>query len=291
ERKRLGLIYLRYGKLHESIEELEAIVAAWPDDQEARYYLGAALEENEDLAEAYENFDLLDPASSYFINARMHMAYILERQENPDKAINLLKETIDHKRDNPRLYLMLTSFYEIKEEYLNAMDILKEGLKYNERNTELLYRLGVVLDKLKRNKECLERMEMVIKINPKHADALNYIGYTYADKGIYLDRALELVERAIKYKPDSGYIIDSLGWIYFRKGQYDRALEELKKAVALCPEDPTINEHLGDVYVKRSDYGEAFKIYKRALSLKNADEERLKAKIKDVMEHLKGNVP
>ena len=291
KRKRLGLLYLRYGKLNKSIQELKSIVSAWPDDQEARYYLGAALEENGDLAEAYKNFDLLNPNSSYFINARMHMAYVLERQEKPDEAINLLKESINHKRDNPRLYLMLTSFYEIKKEYLNAMDILKEGLKYNERNTDLLYRLGIVLDKLKRNEECLEQMQMVIEIDPKHADALNYIGYTYADKGIYLDKALELIERAIRYKPNSGYIIDSLGWVYFRKGQYDKALEELKRAVELSPEDSTINEHLGDVYFKKRDYGKALKIYKRALSIENADNERLNGKIKDVMERLKGNGP
>jgi len=291
KRKRLGLIYLRYGKLNKSIEELKSIVSAWPDDQEARYYLGAALEENGDLAEAYENFDLLNADSGYFINARMHMAYILEKQERPDEAISLVKETINHKRDNPRLYLMLTSLYEIKEEYLNAVDILKEGIRYNARNTDLFYRLGVVLDKLKRNEECLEQMEMVIKIDPQHADALNYIGYTYAVEGIHLDRALELIERAIKYRPDSGYIIDSLGWVYFRKGQYDKALEELKRAIVLSPEDPTIHEHLGDVYFKKKDYGKALQIYEKALSLNNVDHEKLKGKIKDVMEHLKGTVP
>jgi len=291
KRKRLGLIYLRYGKLNKSIEELKSIVSAWPDDQEARYYLGAALEENGDLAGAYENFDLLNADSGYFINARMHMAYILEKQERPDEAISLVKETINHKRDNPRLYLMLTSLYEIKEEYLNAVDILKEGIRYNARNTDLFYRLGVVLDKLKRNEECLEQMEMVIKIDPQHADALNYIGYTYAVEGIHLDRALELIERAIKYRPDSGYIIDSLGWVYFRKGQYDKALEELKRAIVLSPEDPTIHEHLGDVYFKKKDYGKALQIYEKALSLNNVDHEKLKGKIKDVMEHLKGTVP
>jgi tetratricopeptide (TPR) repeat protein len=291
KRKTLGLIYLRYGKLNESIAELTSIVSAWPDDQETRYYLGAALEENGDLDKAYKNFDLLNSNSNYFITARMHMAYILERQEKLDKAISLLRETINHKKDNHQLYLMLASLYEIKNQYLNAMDVLKQGLKYNERNTGLLYRLGVVLDKLKRSEECIEQMEMVIKINPKHADALNYIGYTYADKGIYLDRALDLIERAIKYKPNSGHIIDSLGWVYFRKGQYDKALEELKKALELVPEDPTINEHLGDVYFKKKDYGNALKIYKKTLSLKNANQERLNRKIKEVMEHLKGNLP
>jgi len=186
---------------------------------------------------------------------------------------------------------MLASLYEIKDEFPNAMDILKEGLKSNKRNTGLLYRLGIVLDKLKRNEECIQQMEMVIKINPKHADALNYIGYTYADKGIYLDKAEEFVKKALQFKPTSGYIIDSLGWVYFRKGLYDKALIELKRAIKLAPEDPAISEHLGDVYFKKKEYEEALKIYKKALSLKNANQETLNKKIKDVMEHLKGNVP
>ncbi len=82
KRKRLGLIYLKYGKLSESIAELSSIVSAWPNDQEARYYLGAALEENEDFDKAYKNLNLVNPDSSYFINARMRMAYIFERQKN-----------------------------------------------------------------------------------------------------------------------------------------------------------------------------------------------------------------
>ncbi|MBW2332861.1 MAG: tetratricopeptide repeat protein [Deltaproteobacteria bacterium] len=291
KRKRLGLMYLKYGKFSESIAELTSIVSAWPNDQEARYYLGVALEQNENFNKAYQNLNLIHPASSYFIDARMRMAYILERQKKPDTAIKLLKETINHGKKNPRLYLMLASLYEIKDEFPNAMDILREGLKFNKRNTGLLYRLGIVLDKLKRSEECIQQMEMVIKIDPKHADALNYIGYTYADKGIYLDKAEELIKKALQFKPKSGYIIDSLGWVYFRKGLYNKALIELKKAIQLAPEDPAINEHLGDVYLKKKEYEEALKIYKKALSLKNANQEVLNRKIKDVLEHLKGNVP
>ena len=291
KRKRIGLIYLKYGKLSESIAELTSIVTAWPNDQEARYYLGAALEENEDFTKAYQNLDLINPDSSYFTNARMRMAYILEKKKEVDKAIHLLKETLNHGKDNPQLYLMVASLYEIKEEFPNAMNILKEGLKSNDKNTGLHYRLGVVLDKLKRSEECIQQMEMVIKINPEHADALNYIGYTYADKGIYLDRAEELIKKALQFKPKSGYIIDSLGWVYFQKGLYDKALIEIKRAIELAPEDPAINEHLGDVYFNKKEYEEALKIYKKARALKNANQETLDKKIKDVMEHLKGNAP
>ncbi len=288
ERKTLGFIYLKYGKLDESISELTSIVAAFPEDQEARYYLGAALDEHEDFDAAYENLSLLGPESKYFVHARIRMAYILQRQGKTDEAIELLREAVNLKQGHPRLYLMLSTLYEGREQYQAAMSVLKEGLTHDARDTGLLYRMGIVLDRLKRNKECLEHMEIILTIDPTHADALNYIGYTYADKGIHLDRAQEFIEKALKYKPDSGYIIDSLGWVYFQKGLYDRALIELKRAVKLTPEDPVINEHLGDVYTKVKQYERALETYNRALVLENADQEKLKQKIKGVIEHLKG---
>jgi len=93
---------------------------------------------------------------------------------------------------------MLESIYEKEKDYLSARNTLEDGLKYNENNTDLLFSLGVVLDKLGENEKCIEHMELVIRIEPNHAEALNYIGYTYADKGINLDRAQELIEKAIK---------------------------------------------------------------------------------------------
>lgn len=259
---------------------------------EARYYLGAALEESGDTEEAYKSFELINQESNYFVNARVHMAFILEKQERRDEAIDLLKKAIMQTNDHPpQLYLVLSSLYEIKGGFDDAIDVLKEGIQYHERNVDLRYRLGVVLGKLKRTNESLEQMEMVIQIDPEHADALNYIGYTYADEGMDLERALQLIEKAIKYKPNSGYIIDSLGWVYFRKGHYARALIELKKAVELSPKDPAINEHLGDVYFQKKEYDKALEAYRRALSLENADGERLNRKIKDAMEHLKGDAP
>lgn len=292
KRRRLGLLYLRYGKLKESIDELTAIVSAWPDDQEARYYLGAALEESEDLDEAYKNFDLVTPENEYFANSRVHMAYILEKQEKTGEAIGLLRQTITQTSEHlPQLYLVLASLYEIREEHENAINVLREGLQYNSENIDLYYRLGILLGKSKRMEESIKQMEIVIKIDPRHADALNYIGYTYADENVHLDRALEFIEKAIQYKPNSGYIIDSLGWVYFRKGLYDKALTELKRAVELAPQDPAIAEHLGDVYYKKQEYGNALKAYEKAISLKNAETERLQGKIKDASEQLKSGSP
>jgi tetratricopeptide (TPR) repeat protein len=110
-------------------------------------------------------------------------------------------------------------------------------------------------------------MRRVLENNPDHAQALNYIGYTYAEKEIFLDEAEALVKRALELKPDDGYITDSLGWVYFKKGQLDKAIAELEKAHKLAPEDPVIAEHLGDAYLKNQQGDKAVQMYERSLQL------------------------
>ena len=91
-----------------------------------------------------------------------------------------------------------------------------------------------------------------------------------------------MIKRALKLKPDSGYIIDSLGWVYFQKGLYDEAILYLEKSAKITPDDPTINEHLGDAYFKKHEYEKAIEYFNKALSLKHPNEEELKEKIAEV---------
>ena len=79
---------------------------------------------------------------------------------------------------------------------------------------------------------------------------LNYLGYSWVDQGINLDEGMRMIRRAVEQRPDDGYIVDSLGWAYYRLGNYDEAVKHLERAVELKPEDPTINDHLGDAYWK-----------------------------------------
>ena len=126
-------------------------------------------------------------------------------------------------------------------------------------------------------------MEVVINLEPENADALNYLGYTYADLGQNLDEAEHLIKQALKYKPDDGYIIDSLGWVYFKKGYYNKALNLLEKAVSLVPDDPAILEHLGDAYMKVDNKRKALKYYIRSISNSKKDNNfDLEKKIKEL---------
>ena len=87
-----------------------------------------------------------------------------------------------------------------------------------------------------------------LEIVPDQPLVLNYLGYSWVDRGIHLDEAFKMLRRAVALRPEDGYIVDSLGWAHFRLGEYDEAVKELERAVTLKPSDPTINDHLGDAY-------------------------------------------
>jgi Flp pilus assembly protein TadD len=139
-----------------------------------------------------------------------------------------------------------------------------------------------------KKKEAVQQLKTAITKDPFHVSSLNYLGYTYAEKGIHLDEAEELVKRALKFKPNDGFIIDSLGWVYFKKRKWDEALTELEKAWKLVPNDPVIGEHLGDVYVRKNQMEKALKTYRKVLELNPAPKERegVLKKIRDVQDRL-----
>ncbi len=190
------------------------------------------------------------------------------------------------------LYLLLSSFYEKGKQMEKALEVLTSAHQFDKENVDLLFQMGVIFDKMDKFEEMVGRMREVITLNPEHADALNYLGYTFADKGIHLDEALELVQKALKLKPDSGYITDSLGWVYYRKGEYEKAVTELEKAMELAPDDPLITEHLGDSYFKVNLVKKALELYERALQLNPKEDQlnRLKKKIEKIKEK-KGGIP
>jgi tetratricopeptide (TPR) repeat protein len=124
-----------------------------------------------------------------------------------------------------------------------------------------------------------------IELNPDHADALNFLGYTYAEQGMNLDEALDLVKRAVELKPDNGYITDSLGWVYYRKGLYHEAIIQLERAASLVKEDPVILDHLGDAYFAASSKEKALEAWRQALQLQKL-ESGLRARIEEKIRKL-----
>jgi Flp pilus assembly protein TadD len=158
--------------------------------------------------------------------------------------------------------------YEESNDYKKAETLFQRGLALKPDDTEYLFRLGVIYDKQGNKLDAIEKMKEVIKLEPDHFNALNYLGYTYAEMNIHLEEAESLIRKALKYKPDDAYITDSLGWVYFQKGEYRKALFYLEKAVQMAKTpDAVLLEHLGDVYLKLNRKQDALKTYQRALKL------------------------
>jgi tetratricopeptide (TPR) repeat protein len=192
---------------------------------------------------------------------------LLSQTGKKDQALALVEEG---KRRHPNAgayWLLQSQVQEMSGDLAGARATLDEASAKWPQDTDLLYALGILLDKLKQPEAGIAAMERIIAINPDHADALNYVGYTLADQKKDLDRALVLIKKALELKPDSGYIVDSLAWAYYRMGKFDLAWEEIQRAVILAESDPTIWEHYGDLAAAKGLKDKAREGYRRSLKL------------------------
>lgn len=153
------------------------------------------------------------------------------------------------------------------ERYGRAADAASAGLAAFPDDPDLLFRQAASLERDKKVPESIAAFEKLISLKPDHGAALNYLGYMFADRNENLDRALELVTRAVALEPSNAAYLDSLGWIQFRLGNLDEAEKHLLTAKRLSPDDPTIEEHLGDLEEKRGDLAKARERWSRALAL------------------------
>ena len=182
--------------------------------------------------------------------------------------------------DKVGLYRMLSSLRQKQDDHQGALQVLQDALAQHPDDYKLRFALGVVYNDLGRATDSVAVMQALLKENPDDATVLNFIGYTYVEQGVQLDDAEKLLNRALEIKPDSGYIIDSMGWLFFVREEYQKALEYLLRARDMVPDDPVIHEHLGDIYVELKRHDEAVENYRRSLELK---EER---KVRQKMEKL-----
>jgi Flp pilus assembly protein TadD len=110
------------------------------------------------------------------------------------------------------------------------------------------YFRGICLERARQWGKAEADLQKALELFPEQPQVLNYLGYSWIDQGVKLDEAMTMIKRAVEQRPDDGYIVDSLGWAYYRLGNYEDAVKQLERAVELKPEDPTVNDHLGDVY-------------------------------------------
>ena len=182
----------------------------------------------------------------------------------------------DRFASTPRPLIRLGNLMRRHERWEDAIVSYTEAIErvgtLTKRHWRMLYSRGIVLERAKRWPEAEKDFLRALEFEPNQPYVLNYLGYSWVDQGIHLKKALEMIRTAVHRRPNDGYIIDSLGWVYYRLGNYKKAVLELERAVQIRPEDPIINDHLGDAYWQVGRKLEAQFQWKRALGL-NPDAE------------------
>jgi tetratricopeptide (TPR) repeat protein len=238
------------------------------DGSEPRYMLALIAYQEEDYDTSLAHLAHIDSESEEFEEAVYLQTRIYQKLGNIDEAIKLLKQhTASEDSQSPLFYALLSSLYQAKGENLAAMALMEAAITLYPDNHQLLFEYALVLEKNGMPDQALVTMERVLELQPDHAEALNYIGYTWADKNIHLEKALEYILRAATLKPDNGFIIDSLGWAYYRLGDFQQAVRELEHSLELISDDPHIYDHLGDVYRSLNRFSEAIEVYKKAYEM------------------------
>ncbi len=183
-----------------------------------------------------------------------------------------------------RNVIAVSEAYVQTDQYEPALTILRDAVKSKPEEIDLQFELGSVYERSGARKDAEKTFLSILDRHPDHAATLNYLGYMWAESGINLDRAAEMLNRAVSQEPRNGAYVDSLGWVYFQQGKLDLAEKYLTDATRLLPRDATVHEHLGDVFAKRGDVHRALDLYRAALTLEPEpkDEAKLRSKIAEL---------
>jgi tetratricopeptide (TPR) repeat protein len=281
-RVKIGLLEFEEGDLSQAMEEFNFVLAAEPGHPTARYYLAAADLKSGARDKAREELEKIETSSPFYPEARIQIAGMQEEKNDTAGAILTVQTALEKMPGEIGLHRALAHLFFRDKRYSEAKETVELGLKQKPEDLTLLYLLGEVYDFLGQDDLCIETMKKVLKLDPKHADALNYIGYLYAEKGNKLEEALGLLKKAMEIRPNDGFIIDSLGWVYFQQKNYRKAQELIERAFSLVGDDPTIAEHLGDVHSALGEKEKAIRDYKKSLELKPdpaKDQKRIEEKL------------
>ncbi len=209
--------------------------------------------------------------------AELGRAEALRQAGKPEAAVEVLEQLARRHGDLSVVHSSLGDLHRQQRDFAAAATAYDRALALVGDNESgrwfLYYARGICNERLGNWDQSEADFRQALELNPEQPQVLNYLGYSLVEKQTKLDEALEMIERAVAARPDSGYIIDSLGWVLYRLGRYDDAVAHMERAAELMPVDPVVNDHLGDVYWAVGRSLEAQFQWRRALSFVDAETE------------------
>ncbi|MER9947424.1 tetratricopeptide repeat protein [Mesorhizobium sp. M0047] len=231
---------------------LQYALALKPDSDAALVQLAAVSEQLKDGEGAIALYRRIPATSPLKELSELQLGLNLADLDRHEEAITHLKTFVDAHPDDMRAYLALGGVYSSKDDFRSAANLYDravEALKTpTAANWNIFYQRGIAYERLKEWPKAEPNFRKALELVPDQPQVLNYLGYSWVDMNMNLKEGLAMIQKAVDLRPSDGYIVDSLGWAYFRLGRFDDAVREMERAVSLKPEDPVLNDHLGDAY-------------------------------------------
>ncbi|MBT3237876.1 MAG: tetratricopeptide repeat protein [Rhodospirillaceae bacterium] len=258
-----------------------------PDFPVMQMLLGNILQDDGQYEDANKMYAAVSLKSPYSWASRLNLSENLDDMGQVKEAEEYLRAMAAEEPELATPLIRLGDLLRGHEEFKRAVGVYNQALERigepKPHHWSLLYALGIVLERSDRWDEAEAKFLQVMEFEPDQPMLLNYLGYSWIDKGLHLDRATEMIKKAVKLRPTDGYIADSLGWAYYRLGNFEESAKEMERAVSLRPEDPVINDHLGDAYWRVGRFNEARFQWQHVLTLDPDDDVagQVRDKLKD----------
>jgi tetratricopeptide (TPR) repeat protein len=239
-------------------------------------------------AMAIKVYERMPASSALKRNAQIQLAIDLDAADRTDEAIKILKGVTAEDPKDIEAVMALGNIERGRKKFADCVQTYSQGIDIlppvTDKNTWVYYYYrGICEERSKQWSKAEADMRKALELQPEQPHVLNYLGYSWIDQGVNLDEGMKMIKRAVDQRPDDGYIVDSLGWAYYRIGNFEDAVKNLERAIDLKPEDPTINDHLGDAYWRVGRTLEARFQWAHARDLKPEPEDlpKIEAKIEN----------
>ncbi|SVD07363.1 uncharacterized protein METZ01_LOCUS360217, partial [marine metagenome] len=234
---KIGAIYYEQSIYLKALDEFQ-LIRAKNQTKEVLMVLGRVYEILGRVDRAIEEVNDLIEIEPQSVSLMIYLARLYSKNSQPEETIRLIKDAIKVEEENDTLYHSLALAYMSVGQFDQAINKMQKAIAINENKDSYYFELGALLERTGKFELAIQSIKRSIELNPMHSNAHNFLGYMYAIQGKSLDKALGHLHKALSIQPRNGYFLDSLSWIYFKKGEPQRALDELKRAMVYTSPDP-----------------------------------------------------
>ncbi len=248
-------------------------------DSDVYYYLGRLKQFDEEYSQAEEYYNKALAFEDSLSDAWINMALSVDRQGRYEESLGIMKSALEKVPSDTIDILFYTSLIHSRnDKYDLARDGYSRLLESNPDNVQFRFNLAAACERLGDFEMAETHFKKILEVDPDNALTLNYLGYMYAEKGINLEEAIRMIEKALTVEPDNGAFLDSYAWVLYKLGRYEEAIVPMKNAIESEQDDAILYDHQGDIYAALNQIDKAVESWGNALKL-DPDNDQIRAKL------------